>query len=77
MNEPLHVLSDCLERVLRSPHLLKELVREADVEWGQVVGDRTIFEREGHAPSPDDPYTFESVRTELSRLLESLRSNTN
>jgi hypothetical protein len=73
MDNPLHVLSDCLRRVLHSPELLKELVREADVEWGQVVGERPYFQREGHAPNPDDPYTVESVHADLSRLLESLR----
>jgi hypothetical protein len=73
MDNPLRVLSDCLGRVLHSPELLKELVREADVEWGQVVGERPYFEQDGHAPNPDDPYTVESVRADLSRLLESLR----
>ena len=73
MDKPLQVLCDCLGRVLHSPALLKELVREADAEWGQVVGERPYFEQEGRAPNPDDPYTFESVRADLSRLLESLR----
>jgi hypothetical protein len=72
MDKPLQVLSDCLGRVLHSPGLLKELVRVADLEWGQVVGERPCFEQEGHEPNPDDPYTFESVRADLSRLLESL-----
>jgi hypothetical protein len=75
-NEPLHVLSDYVGRLLQSPDLLKELVREADMEWGQVIGERPYFQQEGHASSPDDPYTFESVRADLSRLLESLRSDT-
>jgi hypothetical protein len=73
MDKPMHVLSDCLVRVLHSPELLKELVREVDVEWGQVVSERPYFEQEGRAPDPNDPYTFESVRADLSTLLESLR----
>lgn len=74
-NEPLQVLSACIRRVLQSPDLLKELVREADVEWGQTVGERPHFEQGEHPPDRDDPYTFESVRSELTRLLESLPSD--
>ena len=72
-DEPLRVLSGCIRRLLESPDLLKELVREADVEWGQAIGERPHFEREGHPSHPEDPYTFESVRVDLSRLLEELR----
>ena len=73
-NAPLRVLSDFVGRLLQSPKLLEELVREADVEWGQMLGERPRFQQEGRPPSPDDPYTLESVRADLSRLLESLRS---
>jgi hypothetical protein len=76
MNEPLRVLSDYVGRLLQSPNLLKELVREADVEWGQALGERPYFQKEGHPPCEDDPYTFESVRADLSKLLESLRADT-
>jgi hypothetical protein len=51
---------------------LKELVREADVEWGRVQGERPYFEREGLPPDPDDPYTFESVRKTLAGIIEQL-----
>ena len=71
-NEPLHVLSAYVRQVLQSLDLLKELVREADMEWGQVLGERPHFEQAEHQPDPDDPYTFESVRSDLERLLESL-----
>jgi len=71
-NEPLRVLSAYVRRLLQSPELLKELVREADVEWGQVVGERPHFERAEHPPDRDDPYTLESVRSDLARLLKSL-----
>jgi hypothetical protein len=75
-SEPLHVLSDYVGQLLQFPNLLKELVREADVEWGQALGERPYFQQEGHASCPDDPYTFESVEADLSKLLESLRSDT-
>jgi hypothetical protein len=74
-NEPLRVLSEYVRRLLQFPDLLKELVREADAEWGQVLGERPHFEQAEHLPHPDDPYTFESVRSALARLLESLPSD--
>jgi hypothetical protein len=70
--EPLFVLALCCQRVLGSEYLLKELVREADVEWGQVHGERPYFEQEGVSPHPDDPYTLESVRKILVGLVEQL-----
>jgi hypothetical protein len=73
MDEPLHVLSECVGRFLQSPNLLEELVREVDAEWGQALGERPHFQVAGQAPSPDDPYTLDSVRAELAKLLESLR----
>ena len=66
--QPLAVLADCVQKVLNSEYLLKELVREADVEWGREFGERPYFERDGCPPHPDDPYTLESVRTALTRL---------
>lgn len=72
LDHPLGVLANCIRRVLESDYLLRELVRQADVEWGQVTGERPHFERPGCPPDPDDPYTVESVRTALSHLLDTL-----
>jgi hypothetical protein len=72
LDRPLTVLAAFCRRVLDSDYLLKELVREADVEWGRVQGERPYFEREGAPPDPDDPYTFESVRKTLAGLIEHL-----
>ena len=71
-DQPLVVLAACCQRVLDSDYLLEELVREADAEWGRVMGERPFFEKEGSPPHPDDPYTVESVRNALTRLLEQL-----
>lgn len=71
-DQPLLVLASYCQRVLKSDYLLKELVRDADVEWGQVMGERPFFEREGTPSNPDDPYTVESVRTVLGELLNQL-----
>src|SRR5262249_15683345 len=58
---PLFVLAAVCQRVLDSDYLLRELVRETDIEWGEVQCQRPYFEQEGSAPDPDDPYTIESV----------------
>src|SRR6516165_9607720 len=70
--QPLVVLAAFCRQVLDSDYLLKELVRETDVEWGRVQGERPHFDREGSPPDPDDPYTFESVRKALGGLVEQL-----
>ena len=70
--QPLVVLADCVQKVLDSEYLLKELVREADVEWGREFGERPYFEKDGCPPHPDDPYTLESVRTALTQLARAL-----
>jgi hypothetical protein len=68
LDQPLVVLAGHVRQLLDSEYGLKELVREADVEWGRVFGERPRFERDGCPPAPDDPYTHESVRTALARL---------
>jgi hypothetical protein len=69
-DQPLAVLAEYIRLVLGSEHLLRELVREADVEWGRALGERPHFEKPGRPPHPDDQYTIESVRITLSHLIE-------
>ena len=47
LDQPLVALADYCQRVLASDHHLKELVREADVEWGRRMDERPHFNREG------------------------------
>jgi hypothetical protein len=70
--QPLFVLGTYCEQLLDSDYRLRELVRDTDVEWGRVHGERPYFEQEGVSPHPDDPYTFESVRGALSGLIQQL-----
>jgi len=70
--QPLLVLARYCQRVLDSDYLLKELVRDADIEWGRVMGERPYFEKEGSPHDPNDPYTVESVRSALSGLVKQL-----
>ena len=72
LDQPLVVLAGCVQQILDSEYLLQEIVRESDVEWGRVYGERPFFEKEGCPPHQDDPYTIESVRQSLSQLLEKL-----
>lgn len=71
-DQPLVVLASYCQRVLDSDSALAELVREADVEWGLVMGERPYFEKEGSPPRPEDPYTVESVRSALTGVLKQL-----
>ena len=68
LDQPLVVLCGYVRQVLGSDYGLKELVREADVEWGRVFGERPAFETDGCPPAAGDPYTLDSVRAALSRL---------
>jgi hypothetical protein len=70
--QPLNVLAAYCQQVLGSDYKLKELVRESDIAWGRVLGERPHFEQVGTPPHPDDCYTVESVRSSLSKLIKQL-----
>jgi len=72
LDRPLAALEGYCEHVLEYEHLLRELVRQADVEWGRRMDERPHFERQGSAADPEDPYTFESVRSTLGEALKRL-----
>ena len=71
-DRPLPILGAHVRQILASEALLADLVRATDAEWGRVMGERPYFDPDGGRPDPADPYTTESVRRALSRLLESL-----
>ena len=71
-DQPLVVLASYCQRVLSSDYVLKELVREVDVEWGRAMAEQPYFEKEGAPSHPEDPYTVESLRNILSGLLKQL-----
>jgi hypothetical protein len=74
LDSPHLALAAYCKLVLESDYRLKELVRDVDAEWGQSMGERPYFEREGCLPDPDDPYTVESVRKTLSEAINRLDS---
>jgi hypothetical protein len=75
-DQPLAALAGFIQRVLGSDPILKEIVRQADVEWGQEYGERPYFEVEGEPPDPNDPYTHATVRAALTQLAEKLAAGT-
>ena len=65
LDRPLVALAGYCRELLDSDYLLKELVREADVEWGQRMDERPYFDKDISPPHQSDPYTIESVRKAL------------
>ena len=72
LDHPLAALAAHVQRVLESDYVLQELVRQSDVEWGRVLGERPYFQEPGCTPHEDDPYTIESARICLIQLGEKL-----
>ena len=70
---PLVALEQILQSVIDNPHLLYELVRQVDIKWGQMYGERPYFQQPGQSPHPNDVYTHESVRQDLLDLQTKLR----
>lgn len=72
LERPLVAVAEYLAVVLATEPLLKEIVGEADIEWGRAMDERPHFERDGVAPDPADPYTVEGVRKALLDALARL-----
>src|SRR5262245_62099738 len=72
LDQPLAALAAYCESGLAADYLLREIVREVDVEWGRMMDERPHFEREGAPPDTDDPYTVEGVRSTLLDALGKL-----
>lgn len=69
LDRPLVALAHYCRSLLAADSLLREIVGEADVEWGRAMEERPHFERDGVTPHPDDPYTVEGVRKTLNDAL--------
>ncbi len=72
IDAPLRALVMILEGLIANPELLYEFVKQVDIEWGRIYQERPHFQRPGQAPDPDDEYTHESVRQQLSDLLDTV-----
>lgn len=69
---PLVALRELLEMMVHNPEFLYEFVKQVDVKWGQLFGERPYFQQPGQPPHPEDEYTHESVHQQLAALLELL-----
>ena len=74
VDDPSVAAAAYLRQILASEQRLREIVREADAEWGRAMDERPHFEREGCPPHPDDPYTADSVRKALDEALHRSRN---
>lgn len=75
LGSPLTALQTILATFVNHSEQLYEFVRQVDVRWGQMYGERPHFQRPGQPPHPDDEYTHESVRAQLVALLHKLQSS--
>lgn len=73
LDVPLHALLGLLDSIVESPPLLHEFVRQVDMKWGYMNGEKPHFQRPGQPPHPDDEYTHESVYQQLVDLSVCLR----
>ena len=71
---PLVALEEILNSLLNNSNLLYELVRQVDIKWGQMYGERPYFQKPGQPPHPNDVYTHESVRRDLLDLQNKLHN---
>lgn len=75
VNQPLIALRDILESITSNLELLYEFVRQVDFQWGQMYDELPHFQPPGKEPHPDDEYTHESVKKQLTDLLEKVNNH--
>lgn len=67
---PLEALEEIITDILNNEHIYYEFVRQVDLKWGQITGDRPYFQAPAGEAHPDDEYSHESVRKRLSDLIK-------
>lgn len=72
LDSPLEGLRKIIEKIINNQALFYELVREADVKWGQMYQERPYFQKPGQSAHPNDEYSHELVKEKLSSLQEKL-----
>ncbi len=75
LNAPLNALAEMVESITGNQHMLHEFVRQVDVMWGQMNGERPYFQQAGQAAHPEDEYTHASVHQALTDLLQQLQKS--
>ena len=74
LNSPLIALNEILSTLIDNQSLLHEFVRQVDHKWGQIYDERPYFQQPGQPAHPEDEYTHESVRLQLMKLLDIVKS---
>ncbi|MGI0483511.1 hypothetical protein ACN4EE_22355 [Geminocystis sp. CENA526] len=74
--EPLKALTLIIEDILSNEHKYYDFVKQVDLKWGQMNGERPYFQSVGQPPHPEDEYTHESVGLRLLELLEIINQQT-
>ena len=74
LDQPLLVLEELVEQSLNQPETFYELVKQVDFKYGQMYEERPHFQRPGAPAHPDDEYSHESVRVQLTNFLERIEN---
>lgn len=74
LDSPRAALATFIQQILDSDQMLKDIVSETDMDWGRAFDEQPYFEIESQPACADDPYTDESVRVALTRIVDELKS---
>ncbi|AFZ45071.1 hypothetical protein PCC7418_2942 [Halothece sp. PCC 7418] len=74
LDSPLTSLEKIIDKILQNQELFYEMVRQADLKWGQMYEERPYFQKPGDPPHPEDEYSHESVREKLAELRQKVAS---
>ena len=74
LDQPLLVLEELVEQSLNQPETFYELVKQVDFKYGQMYEERPHFQSPGAPAHPDDEYSHESVRVQLTNFLERIEN---
>ncbi len=75
LDQPLLALREVITPILEKPSELYELVHQVDFKWGQMYEERPYFQQPGSPAHPDDEYTHESVKIQLTKFLAKVNAD--
>lgn len=70
--KPLTALKLIIEDIIDNENIYHLFVKQVDLKWGQMNGERPHFQLPGQTAHPDDEYTHESVKKQLLDFLETI-----
>lgn len=73
--DPLKALVEIVQAILDKEQILFEFVRQVDVRWGQMYQERPHFQQPGQKAHPEDEYSHNSVKEDLTILLQKAKSS--